>query len=1047
MPNFEAERPLEVKQLKNRLAEIEATVYSQRTPIQGLRVCVTGTGKGPECIPAKGWKPFSVGEEWGGFDVTTWFHLPARVPKAMAGREVVALVRTTYRPRLDGFNWLTEGGEALAYVNGAPHQGYDRNHEVLHLGKKGKAGEVFDIHLEATPSVRLDTRHRFSWADLAVFNREVWDFYWDCTVLLEVYETLDSNFAPARKIFDLVSAAVHAVDLQHAGQDAYYASIRAAGKAMRKGKEKLAPSVGMGQLVLTGHSHIDTAWLWPLRETRRKVGRTFSTVLNLMDRHPDFYFSFSQPELYMYCKEHYPALWKRLKQRVIEGRWEPCGAPWVEQDNNMTGGESFIRQFLYGNRFFQKEFGMRSRTAWLPDAFGYAWSMPQILRGCQIDTFVTTKIDWGSYTQFPYSFFQWQGADGTRIYTVMPPLNYNGNPVPGDLVKQWNLFKQKERVDELIFPIGWGDGGGGPTDEMIEHGRRLGDMPGIPKARFGRTQDSLDRMKKQCDTSKLPVYNNELYLELHRGCQTTQARTKRNNRKAEVALRNAEFFASWAHILGHKYDAENLWRAWRTVLTNQFHDILPGSSITEVYTQADKDYAEAMGRIAGVQDAAIGALAKYIETEGEGRAIIVFNTLSWLRDDVAEVNVSLPQGAWHVQSPDGTVVPSQKIGADRVIFEARNIPPMGYAVYRLVPGKAECDLPLALNASNDSLENDFIELKFDKFGRVTKWLCKENGRNVLPKGEKANVLQLFDDRPHDHDAWEIDHNFDEHGFWEPGAATEMRVIENGPVRAVLRVKRNTEKSVITQVITMYAQHGRVDFHTTVDWHEKRALLKAAFPVDVLSTRATYHIPFATIERATHSNTAHDRARFEVAGHYWADLSEGNFGVSLLNDCKYGYDVRGNVMRISLLRAPVMPDPHADEGMHEMCYSVCTHHGNWRGGTVQHGYELNHPLIAHIPAKAGNGDLPEEFSFVEIEGESAIIEHVKKAEDSDALIFRVYEAYGQKDSAGLQFGVVPRKISACDMMEENAKVLQKKEEIYGCELALSPYQIQTLSIEY
>ncbi|MBI2423581.1 MAG: alpha-mannosidase [Candidatus Hydrogenedentes bacterium] len=1059
MANFAIEREIELAQLRGRLQEIKDSIYTQRQPITDIQASVTGPGRGPDSMPKGGWKPFAVPGPWGGFDNATWFKLKVKLPKSFKGHRAVALVRpgdsvgSLASNQLSGVPdkpnniWtdpLSSPGESLCYIDGKPFQGLDIFRDELYLTEKAKGGDTFELVLEAVPSVRYDKKHIFKYADIAVMHTDVWTFFWDCEVPLKVYETLDKNYAPAQRLFALIAESVRMVDLQHIGLPEYYKSIAKARKHLLAGLKDFEASYGMGRLVLTGHSHIDTAWLWPLRESRRKVGRTFANVLGLMDKYPEFHFSFSQPELYMYCKEHFPGLWKRLKKRVKEGRWEPCGAPWIEQDSNVPSGESIIRQFLYGNRFFREEFGMQSRTAWLPDAFGYPWSLPQILKGCQIDTFVTTKIDWSMFTGFPYSFFQWQGIDGTRIDSVMPPLNYNGNPVPADCIQQWQKFRQKDRIEELPYPFGWGDGGGGPTMEMIEHGKRMKNIVGVPKMEFGRTQDCLDRMKTQCDTTKLPVYNDELYLELHRACQTTQARTKRNNRKCEVLLHDTEQLSALALLAGGRYDQAALWENWRIVLTNQFHDILPGSSITEVYAVADQDYATVKQRVGALQELALKTLTTAIDTSGPGQPVVVFNTLSWMRIDLVQAKVKLPGGDFHVIDSKGNTVPAQAIGKDEILFLAEAVPPLGHAVYRVLPGAAAEASEWPLAATGKTLENDFIRVTLDDHGRFTSVFDKLDEREVLAPGQRGNVLQLFDDRPHAHDAWDIDHNFDEERQWEPGKPDSVKVIEKGPIRAVVRVIRKTEKSTFTQDITLYAHTARIDVSTHVDWWEKRTLLKVAFPVDVLAPRATYHIQFGAIQRATHANDPRDRARFEVTGHHWADLSESDYGVSLLNDCKYGYDVKENVLRLSLLRSSIAPDPKADEGQHDFTYALYPHAGDWRAGTLQEGYALNYPLKG-VAAAAAKGKLPPVQSFADMDAENVVIESIKKHEDSGALIVRCFEACGQRGTASITFGNTPKSVAACDMMEERDVRLKAKGNTV--ELYFTPYEIKTLKVSF
>ncbi|NUM53761.1 MAG: alpha-mannosidase [Candidatus Hydrogenedentes bacterium] len=1041
MPFFDVERKIEAAQLRVRIKEIGETIYSQRQPIGKIEYCVTGKRRGPERQPVKGWKQFAIGQRWGGYDQTTWFRMRAVVPESMKGGRVVALINTTTRPYVHGAPDMIEGGEALAYVNGAPMQGLDRNHDEIFLVEKAKGGERFEIALEATPSTRHDHYHHFAYADIAVMNAQVWDFYWDSVVALKVWEQLEMNSTTARHFIALLDESIYMVDLQHKGSPQYFESITKAQRYLRKGLKRFEKSTGQGKLILAGHSHIDTAWLWPLRETRRKCGRTFSTVLGLMDRYPEFHFSCSQPIQYDWIKTHYPELFARIKTRVKEGRWELCGAPWVEPDHNMPCGEALIRQYLYGNRWFEREFGKRSHIAWVPDSFGYTWSLPQIMRKVGLTAFVTTKIDWSQFTQFPYNMFHWEGVDGTRIFAVMPPMNYNGNPVPKDLIAQWTQFKQKEFAEEIPFAFGWGDGGGGPTMNMIEHGRRLKNVVGVPRCEFGRLEDSVDRMEKQASKFTLPVYNGELYLELHRACQTTQARAKRYNRKCETALHDAEFFAALAHRNGAKYDHAKLWEAWKPVLTNQFHDILPGSSITEVYEQTDHDYAQALNIASAVQSEAIETIARRIDTAGEGEPIIVFNTLSWVRDGVVTVEMPRKSAAVSVVSPCGGVVPHQWVGKNTLLFEAQGVPPLGWAVYRIVPRTIPASRSGLLKANATGMENDFFAVEIDLYGRITQIYDKKEGRDVLPKGKRANVLQLFDDRPHLHDAWDFDHNY-ERTMWEPKAAERIEVVERGPVRAIVRVVRKTERSTIVQDITMYARSPRIDFVTKVDWREKHVLMKVAFPVDVRASNATYEIQYGTIDRPTHHNTAFDRGRYENTALRWVDLSEGNYGVTLLNDCKYGHDVKENVLRMSLLRSSTDPDPDADQGSHEFTYSLYPHPGDWRNGAVLHGLELNTPFVVY-QSKNSRGTMPSVHSLVAVDAANVVIDWVKKHEDSDAIIFRLYEAHGHRGPVTLTFSEKPRKIYECDLMEENDRAVRFAGN--SIELYITPYEIRTIKL--
>lgn len=1033
MPFFDAEWRIIAAQFRNRMEEIAGAVYSNRRRIEGWEYVVTGHKQGPSAPPKSGWEPFEIGSSWGGLDVTVWFKAEAVIPEEMDGKKVVLLIRP--------------GGEALAYINGRPAQGLDANRDEITLTEKAKAGERFEMLIEAYSNPRFHQIHTFQYADIAVLNEEVRGFLLDAKVAAEVAMTMPEDSAVRQRLWNLLDRCIKMVDLRHIGSAEFFESIKEARRALNEGLKEFRHSYGMGSLVLVGHSHIDTAWLWPLRETQRKCARTFSTVLKYMEEYPEFRFSQSQAQLYEFVKRFYPEIYEGIKRRVKEGRWEPVGATWVEHDSNMPSGESLVRQLLYGNRFFRKEFGIHTRVCWQPDAFGYSWSLPQLLKKAGVDYFVTTKIDWSQYNKFPYSLFWWQGIDGSRVIALMPPLNYNGNVRPADCLEQWRRFKQKDIYDEVIFSFGHGDGGGGPTKEMIENGMRLKNMAGIPRCRFGKIHEYFDRLERELDKSKLPVWNGELYLELHRACQTTQARTKRNNRKSELLYRDAELISSWASLHGGTYRQEELYEGWKIILRNQFHDILPGSSIGEVYEDAEKDYAKAFKIGREALSESLKTLCSKIDTSGEGEAIVLFNTLSWERSDVATLKVEMEEDEFVILDPSGKPVPHQVISREgrskEILFQVKDLPPLGYAVYRLVRGR-RAELKSELRAERDLLENRFFRVRLNDKGQIVSLYDKLNDREVIAPGGRGNVLELFDDRPHAHDAWDIDFNYEDIR-WEVDGVESIEVAERGPVRAAVKVKLRTERSTIHQLIAVYDSIPRIDFITRVDWHEKRTLMKVAFEVDVLSPKATYEIQFGAIERPTHQNTSWDRAKFEVPAHRWVDLSETGYGVSLMNDCKYGHSVIGNVMRLSLLRSPISPDPNADQGEHLFIYSLYPHRGDWREAeTVRRAYELNAPLIA-VLEPAHPGELPSSGWFARTDAPTVVIETVKKAEDSDDLIMRLYESQGWRGKVRIRFGEIPKEVFECNLMEEDDERLEMRDG--ELEIFVKPFEVKTLKLRY
>ena len=1058
MLQFPQERDIIHKQIKGRLSAIERAFYRLRLPIGGWETVVTGARRDVEAPPSDGWSPFGIatesgeredglgrppaahynerflGTNWGGYDVAQWFRVTVTIPKQMAGWPVVAL--------------LNPGAEALCYIDGVPTQGLDPNRSEVVLTECADGGETYEIMLEASATANAfddDPVRTFLTPFLATKDTATWDLYWDLKVALDVSAALQDGRDKDR-LLDLVDRSVKMIDLNGVGDfDAYRSDIESASRSFRREYKEFQNSFDMGTMINVGHSHIDVAWLWPLRETRKKSSRTFSTALKYMERYPDYTFSQGQPQLYEWIKEQYPTIWEGIKERVREGRWETTGGTWVEQDSNVAGGEALVRQLLYGKRFFRSEFGIDATVVWLPDAFGFPITMPQIMKKAGMRGFATTKINWSQYNKFPYSAFRWRGLDGTEIFSFMPPGAYNGVVEPGNARNIWNQFLQKDISGHVLNTYGHGDGGGGVTVEMLENLKRLGNVTGVPRMETGNIETYVDIATKEADCERLPVYHEELYLELHRACQTTQAHTKRNNRKGELMFRDAEFLAGVASLGGFAYPQETLNEAWKPLLTNQFHDILPGSSVNEVYETADHDYAQVIGAASGVRDDALAALDARIDTSGEGTPIVVRNTLGWVRNDAASVALDSADSETTVVDPSGRPVPSQVVeSADgtTLLFEAPEVPSMGHAVYRVADGAKP--VRNTLKVSKTRLENDFFVVRLTSRGTISSVLDKGAGREVIPEGAVANELQLFDDQPHAHDAWDVDFNIDENR-WSWDDVESIEVVERGPVRATVRVVKKTEHSTLTQDISIWSSIPRIDFATSVDWHEKRRLLKVAFPVNVLSRTATYEVQYGAYERPTHHSSSYDRAKFEVPGHRWIDLSEGEHGVSLLNDCKYGFDTYQNTMRISLLRSATSPDPKADQGYHEFVYSMYPHAGGWQDAeTVRRAYELNAPLVA-VERESHGGDTPVEAGFVSVDKASVVIDCVKKAEDSDAIIVRLYESHGTRGPVRLAFAVPPKSVKECNLMEEDDSAADVSGSVVSFDIM--PWEIRTFKVEF
>ncbi len=972
------------------------------------------------------WSPIE-GESWWPAGKTVFLRAQATTPTD-APLENLYLV-------FDG-----EGLEGLLTIDGHPYAGIDANHQRVHVPRAGT------LHLEAEfiaiPYVmclpELAGEHaRLRQVRFEQIDPEIEAAWYDLRFAWETGQVLRDE-RRRQRILNALEEALLAIDLT-LPYERFRQEVIEARRILRSHIEQIAPDPEGGHIFLTGHSHIDTAWLWPLRETIRKCGRTFSTACRLLERYPQYRFTCSQPQLYAYTKEHFPALYEEIKRWVREGRWETTGGMWVEADCNVSSGEALIRQILYGLRFFREEFGTRPRVCWLPDVFGYPGNLPQILRGCGLTSFFTTKLHWQARNPFPYHLFWWEGIDGTRLLAHIPLLkrNYNGHPTPEELTTAWDNFNEKAIYDEVLFPFGFGDGGGGPTEEMLEFAARAEHYPGLPACRQGLEEAYFDRVHEIAP--ELPVWHGELYLETHRGTYTTQAAIKRANRKNELLLREAEIAGTLARWLGEDIDLDTLRPAWEKLLLHQFHDILPGSSIGEVYVEAARDHAQITQVARSVRDAALDALARRVPAAD----LLVFNSLSWARNDVVTATIPAPTEAMELVDPDGQAVPVQVIaqrdGQAEIVFTPPEVPPVGYTTLRLRPAAEAPTTELSIAAHR--MENRFFVVELNEAGEITQLYDKRYQREIVPPGQVANRLQLFQDGPEREAAWNVHATFERREYPFEGEST-IEVVETGPVRGVVRVVRHHRASRIEQDIILYDTLPRIDFVTRVDWEERQVMLKVAFPVEVLADQATFEIQFGAIQRPTHRNTSWDQEKFEVPAHRWADLSEAGYGVSLLNDCKYGYDVKGNVLRLTLLRGPEWPDPNADRGHHEFTYALWPHAGDWREGeTVRRAWELNVPMVCR-PAGKGDGSLPAARSFFHIDG-PAILETVKPAEDNDGWVIRVYEPHGGRGPVTIMAPASLQNVRSCNLVEEPEESQPFIGERFS--FLIRPYQIRTFRL--
>jgi alpha-mannosidase len=1027
------------------LLEIKPTIHREAQPIPRFKFYEGDAlrANAPE-FDDSAWSDFDIGSTWGGYDVRAWFRARVPIPAAWRGEKVV--FRFLVGPRDGGGSTA----ETLLYVNGKPLQAIGVWHEEAWLPPEVLQHDEISIALRAWSGV-LDVpdRRRFKVAQLIRIDTATEGYYYTAQTLLNAINVMDSNDWRRVRLLDLLNQSINLVRFIKPRSDDYYASMAEAYTFLHDcliELQKLEPEKPV--ITAVGHSHIDMAWLWRLNATREKAVRTFTTVLHMMRQYPEYRFLHSSPQLYKFVQQDAPELFEQIKARVQSGEWEITGGAWIEPDTNLTSGESLIRQIMYGKRFERENFGVDSKLMWMPDVFGYTWSLPQIIKKSGMKYFMTTKISWGQFNYFPHDTFYWRGIDGTEVLThfITTPeagmgqfqRTYNGTLAPVELKHAWDNYHQKEINDDLLVSFGWGDGGGGPTIEMVEIARIMANVPGFPKLRIGKAETYFAELEARLDAhgDAVPVWDAELYLEFHRGTYTSQAVIKRANRKAENQYRHAEWLSTLAGVLTGAHFPD-LREGWELLLLNQFHDILPGTSIRQVYEDSAVQFAHITELGNNAINAATDSLTANIAAESDG--IVVFNSLSWSRTDLVMLPAA-PAASTLIDS-DGNACLTQST-ADGLLVEVPDIPSLGY---KTLAWSSSTAAPAAesVTITPTLLENQFYRITLDAHGHISSLFDKRAEREVIAAGKRGNILQVFEDKPKVPDAWDI----------EPFYQEKMQIIhhlasieveETGPLRGVLRLRRTFYDSTITQHICLYRHSPRIDFITEIDWHERQTLVKVAFPVTIRSTKATYDIQFGNIERPTHWNTSWDWARFEVMGQKWADLSEGNYGVALLNDCKYGYDIKNNVIRLSLLRSPIRPDHEADQGMHYFTYSLLPHVGTWReGGVVQEGYALNMPLTsAAIQPHAGT--LPPEYSFVELDSDHVILETVKQAEDGDGWVVRVYEYKQSRSNAvTLTFSQPIRRAVECNLLEDGDEAVQVQDT--QLTFAIAPYEIKTFRV--
>ncbi|ANF95935.1 alpha-mannosidase [Paenibacillus bovis] len=1155
--------------------------------------------------------------------------------------EAQVLLPASWAEHPAGLLFSAGGGEGLLRVNGEFYHGLDRNHTFVPF-RPEHAGQTLQLEIELYDPIpephdplngqpeKVIPLTGFT-ASLVSVNAGLRSLIYSLRLLIDSVRRLPEG--ELRRLH-MTEALEQCMDAAYELPEDSWQMEEPWSQLEQLLREQIgqhAPSQeNNGRMIMVGQSHIDIAWLWPIRETVRKTSRTFSTMCTLLEQYPEFIYTQSQPQLFAYVKDHYPDLYAKVKAYIAEGRWELVGGMWVEPDLNIPSGESLARQLLYGQRFYREEFGVISTIEWLPDTFGYAASLPQLLRQAGIDYFMTTKLNWNDTNIFPYDLFQWVGIDGTPVLSY---LNHGVNESTSvkDIDEHWQSYRQKNIHPEQMLLYGHGDGGGGVTLDMVEYVQHAEMMIGQPQAAFGTAKEFFDHTSEQAD--ELPTWHGDLYLELHRGTYTTQARNKRYNRKAEALYREAEIWERLAAIrlnrsslpaqtsttgeneqavpsrslatsvasdtadvsaetsslsantidaadysvspliwngsreaAGPIITAERFREGWTGIMLNQFHDIVPGSAITEVYRTSDVEYEEIMRIGQKALDQALDLWIDALNLSGKGTACVVFNSLGWERGEWIELEGGLELQGIAVYDQAGQRLPSDLVPREMAASSSENtsepvlrftaarkrlpglvplystvnqpfsgsdpgaaeehvasakaagtaaasyllrvyvpsIPAFGcrvvwlrpqheevieaaHAVHIEVAGEYEHEddvtgpEDIVLGAAVPPVwETPFYRIAFNERGEISSLYDLRHDRELIQSGHTGNAFGYYHDRPTLWDAWDIDPQF---ARQSAGKAQLLfsRVIMRGRTGDILRFSWQIGQSEITQDLYLYADHPRIDFKTQVQWRESHKLLKVNFPVDLVAASATYEIPFGALERTMSSNTSWEQAQFEVCGHRWADISEGNYGVSLMNDCKYGYDIKNGHMRLSLLRAPKWPDAEADQGYHEFTYSLLPHSGNWREAhVVRAAMELNQPAPyrivnrysistewaeqpaavqenaqAEVQASSSytSNDRENEqqytgISLLDYEGGHIILDTIKPAEDGDGTIFRLYESSGSRGKAMIHSGALTFQQPAAEgewiltnLLEDEREVLSPIDGTLS--LTFRPYEIKTL----
>ncbi len=1002
-----------------------------------------------------------------------WYRRVIEVPQTLNGYDLTG-ARVSFRFRAYANGPMPE----IIYYNGR-RVALGDDLEPITLFDDAKPGDKVLVAVKLLPTV---DQKRFAGVDLKIeFSSKrpsPLDFETEALTAATLIPTLSKNVSGDQQSLAGAIGAINMGALDKKDQQAFDASLREAQQKL----EAVKPTLQQANMHLTGNSHIDAAWLWPWTETVDVVKRTFGTAAQLMNEYPTYTYTQSAAQYNQWVADKYPELNEQIRKRIQEGRWELVGGMWIEPDLNMPDGESLVRQLLVGQSTFQKLYGTTTRIGWNPDSFGYTWQLPQIYKRSGVDYFVTQKMTWNDTNQLPLKLFWWESPDGSKVLTYFPHDYANSDLNPVRLAR--NMVEARQRangITNVLDLFGVGDHGGGPTRAMLDEGLHWME-PGkvVPRSEFGTAQPYFTAMEKQIAPDSptwnyetlasgdhklaeppageitIPTWKDELYLEYHRGVFTTQADHKRNMRDSEEWVLNAEKYASLAWLDGREYPATELTDAWKHVTFNQFHDLAAGSGIGVIYREAQKDYNQVHWSTDEISTKSLKTVAARVDTRATagGVPVLVVNPLAWQRNGLVEVEVQMPSAAAEgvsIVTDKGRVLPSEVLHSDkatgtyRLLVRTEDVPSMGYQVLRAVPGRRT--FPTDLKASGTTIENAALRVTVDATtGCMTSLFDKQHNYETLAAGACGDELQAFKDTPKDYDAWNIDPGTLDQPPTTLHTVESVKLVDQGPLRATLRITRTWQSSHFVQDISLYDGGHSVEVGNDIDWHETHVLLKVSFPLAATAPMATYEIPYGTIERPTTRNNSVEKAKFEVPALRWADLGDKEHGLTLINESKYGYDAVGNQLRLTLLRSPIWPDPDADRERHHFRFQLYPHAGDWKQAmSIRHGYEFNYRLKA-MQVEPHAGTLPAEHSFASIADTNVVLTAMKRSEDGKGLILRFYEWAGKGGNVTVAVPSGATGASVTNLMEkpEGSALSVAGDKVT---VPVTPYQIQTIRVDY